>query len=249
MEPRPEPFLRSVKLMREQVPDFERYPFSVPAVKHLDELELHRDVTFFIGENGSGKSTLIEALAICLGFNAEGGGKNQLFSTRRSESELHQHLRLSRSARRRPRTGFFLRAESFYNLASELEKDPQTLEAYGGRSLHERSHGESFIALVNHRFGGDGLYVLDEPEAALSPQRQLALLKSLHVLVKHGNCQLIIATHSPILLAYPDAVIYALSADGIEAVEYEQTEHFALTRDFLNGRERYLRRLLADDEP
>ncbi|MBL8956644.1 MAG: AAA family ATPase [Myxococcaceae bacterium] len=242
----PEPFLRSVKLLRDQIPDAAKYPFDIPALKSLDELELHPNVTFFIGENGSGKSTLIEALAVSMGFNAEGGGKNQFFSTRRSESELHKHLRVVKSALRRPRTGFFLRAESFYNLASDLERDPQTLEAYGGRSFHDQSHGEGFIALVNHRFGANGLYILDEPEAALSPQRQLALLKSIDVLVRDGESQLIIATHSPIVLAYPQARIYALSASGIETVRYEETEHFALTRDFLNDRERYLRRLFTD---
>lgn len=243
----PDPFLRSVKLLRERIPEPVRYPFDIPAVKALEAgLELHPNVTFLIGENGSGKSTIIEALAVSMGFNAEGGGRNQLFSTRKSESELHQHLRITKNALRRPKTGFFLRAESFYNLASELERDAQTLEAYGGRSFHDQSHGEGFIALVNHRFGANGLYILDEPEAALSPQRQLALLKSIDILVKDGASQLIIATHSPIVLAYPDSRIYALSAAGIEPVEYEHTEHFALTRDFLNDRERYLRRLLAD---
>jgi predicted ATPase len=242
-----EPFLRSVQLLRDQVPDFGRYPFNIPVVKGLGELELHPRVTYFVGENGSGKSTLIEALAVSMGFNAEGGGKNQAFSTRRSDSELHRYLRITKSALRRPRTGFFLRAESFYNLASELERDPQTLAGYGGRSFHELSHGEGFIALVNHRFGANGLYILDEPEAALSPQRQLALLKSIDVLAKEGASQLIVATHSPIVLAYPDSWIFALSTAGIERVAYEQTEHFSLTRDFLNDRAQYLRRLLADD--
>ncbi len=246
-------FVRSVQLVPERVPSFERYPYSIPAVRRLAELSLHPRVTFLIGENGSGKSTLIEAIAIAAGFNAEGGTKNFRFATRRSESELHAALRLVRGTRRE-RDGFFLRAESLYNVATEIERlnkdpfSPPLLPSYGGASLHDQSHGESFLALATHRFGGDGLYILDEPEAALSPRRQLALLKLLDVLVRHKRSQFVITTHSPILMAYPDALIYLLSADGITAVAYEATEHYQVTRDFLANRELYLHHLLSDDD-
>ncbi|WP_129356629.1 AAA family ATPase [Sorangium cellulosum] len=243
-------FLRSVRLVRDRIPDGSRYPFSIPAVRALEaleELDLHPKVTFLVGENGSGKSTLIEAIAILAGFNAEGGSKGFNFATRRSESELHTALRLIRGARRE-RNGFFLRAESFFNVATQVD-ELGVSEAYGGTSLHEQSHGESFLALVKNRFKPQGLYLLDEPEAALSPARQLTLLARLHELVERGGSQLVIATHSPIVLAYPDATIYHLSDDGIAPVPYEDTEHFSLTRDFLLHRDRFFRELFrADDE-
>lgn len=245
-----EPFLREVVLLRDKVGSWSEYPYSIPAIRNLEVLPIHPKVTFFVGENGSGKSTVVEAIAVAAGFNAEGGSRNFNFSTRASESPLHSAIRLVRGTRR-PRTGFFLRAESFFNVASEVERldkiDPGLLASYGGRSLHERSHGESFLALVNERFGADGLYLLDEPEAALSPQRQLALLAAFDRLVQKDRSQLIVATHSPILLAYPGARIYSLDERGIAEIEYEKTEHYALTRDFLLNRERYLRRL-SDDE-
>lgn len=245
-----EPFLREIALLRDNVPAWDRYPFTIPAVRRLDTLALHPQVTFFVGENGSGKSTLVEAIAVAAGFNAEGGSRNFNFSTRSSESELHRYLRLVRGVRR-PRSGFFLRAESFFNVASEVERldaiNPGLLASYGGRSLHERSHGESFIALVNERFGPDGLYIMDEPEAALSPQRQLALLAAFDRLARRERSQLLVATHSPILLAYPSACIYSLDETGITEVQYEQTEHYSLTRDFLLDRDRYLRRLREEE--
>jgi predicted ATPase len=243
-----EPFLLAMRLLRDEVPSFKEHPFQLPAIRSLHELPLDARVTFLVGENGSGKSTLVEAIAVAAGFNPEGGSRDNNFATRRSDSELHQHVRLVRSARR-PRTGYFLRAESFYNVGTEAERIVReangNFEAYGGRSPHEQSHGESFLALVNHRFGSDGLYVLDEPEAALSPQRQLALLVRMHHLVQNGS-QFVIATHSPILLAFPGARLLRLDGERIEPVEYRQTEHYALTRDFLNDPERYLKRLLAD---
>jgi predicted ATPase len=191
----------------------------------------------------------IEAIAVAAGFNAEGGSRNFTFTTRSSESVLHEALRLVRGTRR-PKSGFFLRAESFFNVATEVERLDKILpllDSYGGKSLHEQSHGESFLALVNDRFGEDGLYLLDEPEAALSPMRQIALLAHFDRLVRRDRSQLIVATHSPILLAYPEAKIYSFDERGIAEVEYEQTEHYSLTRDFLMNRERYLRRLRADD--
>jgi predicted ATPase len=203
-------------------------------------------VTFFAGENGSGKSTLVEAIAIAAGFNAEGGSRNVTLSTRASHSDLHKHLRLVRGTGR-PRTGYFLRAESFFNVATYIEelRDPGISAAYGDRPLHERSHGESFIALVQHRFGPKGLYILDEPEAALSLRGNLALMRRMHDLVAEGS-QFIVSTHSPILLGYPDARIYVLSSDGIAQVPYEKTEVVELTRAFLDGRDQFLRHLFED---
>jgi predicted ATPase len=241
-------FIRTVTLMREQVEDFNRYPFNLPVIRDLESLKLHPRVTFFAGENGSGKSTLLEAIAVAAGFNPEGGTRHFNFSTRSSESELHRVLRLVRG-HRRPRTGFFLRAESYFNVGSILEQMPDILqEAYGGTSPHEQSHGESFLMLVRHRFWAQGLYLLDEPEAALSPQHQLTLLRHIDDLVRRKSSQLLIATHSPILLAYPDACIYWLSKQGMAPIAYEDTEHFRLTRDFLLHRERYLKELMKEEE-
>jgi predicted ATPase len=240
-------FALGMTLRRDAVPDFDSYPFSLPAVRHLDVLTFHPAVTFIVGENGSGKSTLLEAIAVALGYNAEGGGRNFNFHTRASHSVLHEYLTISRGYRR-PRDGYFLRAESFYNVASELEAmGGGAFASYGGRSLHEQSHGESFMALLTHRFGGNGLYVLDEPEAALSPQRQLAALKRIHELVQAGS-QFIIATHSPILMAYPDARIYACLPDGLRRTDYMDTEHYQVTHEFLRDPQRMLDTLLADDE-
>ncbi|GGY05413.1 AAA family ATPase [Pseudoduganella dura] len=244
-------FAISMTLLRDTVPGFDRYPFSLPAVKHLDQLAFHPAVTFIVGENGSGKSTLLEAIAVALGYNAEGGSRNLRFGTRDSHSPLHGHLRISRGYRK-PRDGYFLRAESFFNVATALERldegpgGPPLIDSYGGHSLHEQSHGESFMALLNHRFGGQGLYVLDEPEAALSPQRQLAALARIHQLVKAGS-QFIIATHSPILMAYPDARIYACLPDGLRRTDYEDTEHYQVTLEFLRDPRRMLDTLLDDE--
>ncbi|KDP85768.1 hypothetical protein CF70_011955 [Cupriavidus sp. SK-3] len=246
-------FISRVSLRRDIVDSFERYPFCLPAVRALDAMEMHPKVTFLVGENGSGKSTLMEAIAVAMGYNAEGGTRNFSFGTRRSHSVLHEYLRIARGFKR-PRDGFFLRAESFFNVATEIERldeepgfGPPVINAYGGRSLHEQSHGESFLALMMHRFGGNGLYLLDEPEAALSPQRQLAVLSRIHDLVEDGS-QFIIATHSPILMAYPNAWIYTCSPDGVARIDYQDTEHFRVTRDFLASPERMLR-VLLDGEP
>jgi len=244
-DPGMDAFLRYVLLRREEVPDFKKYPFSIPAIRDLERLDFHPRVTFFVGENGSGKSTLIEAIAVAAGFNAEGGSRNFNFATRRSESDLHQYLRLVKGIRR-PKTGYFLRAESFFNVATEIENNPDAMAGHGGVSHHEMSHGEAFLSLVQHRFWANGLYLLDEPEAALSPQRQLALLKLIHELAEK-QCQFVISTHSPMLLAYPEARIYHLSEKGIAEVRYEETEHYALTRDFLMNHERYLERLLRPE--
>lgn len=243
--------IRSVRLDRESVHSFEEYPFCIPSVRSLNELSLHANVTFFVGGNGSGKSTLLEAIAIAAGFNPEGGSKNFRFSTACSASSLHEYLRVVRGTHRE-RTGFFLRAESYFNLATEIEEldkepspAPLIIESYGNKPLHEQSHGESFMALVQHRFGDRGLYLLDEPEAALSPSWQLSLLRSINDLVVRGS-QFIIATHSPLLLAYPHARILQFDEQGVCEKEYRETEHFQLCRAFLNSPERFLGYLFDD---
>ena len=222
------------------------YVAELPVVRwlrHQRELRFEQPVTFFVGENGTGKSTLIEAIAVACGFNAEGGSKNFNFATRDTTSGLADFLTVARS--QYPQDGFFLRAESFYNVATAVEELELSLDGYGGRSLHDQSHGESFLALVQNRFRGHGLYLMDEPEAALSPSRQLTLIAELHRLVGEGS-QFIIATHSPLLLAYPQATIYQLSESGVEQVAYEECAHYQLTKRFLNDHTRLLKYLLEE---
>lgn len=239
-------YFEAVRLEREAIASFDDYPFSIPSIRHLRRLEFHPAVTFFIGENGSGKSTLLEAIAIKAGFSAEGGDKQLQFSTHDTHSPLHHCLKLER-AFGRPTDGFFLRAESFYNVASKLENLGSSFATYGGRPLHQQSHGESFLAVLKERLQGGGVYLFDEPEAALSPQRQLSVLALMHRLVCHQS-QLIIATHSPILLAYPQARIYQFSESGIAEVKYTDTEHYQITKDFLNRHERMLGLLLNTED-
>jgi predicted ATPase len=232
----PRHFAARVTLLRDKVPSFDEYPFSLPVVRTLESIELHPRMTFLVGENGSGKSTLLEAMAVALEFNAEGGSRNFNFSTRGSHSGLHEFLRIAKGVR--PRDGFFLRAESWFNVATQVEQ-LGVGDSYGGRSLHEQSHGESFMALLKNRFHGNGLYLLDEPEAALSPARQIEALQRFHELVRQDS-QFVIATHSPILMAYPDALILQCTPNGIRPVRYEDTEHFRITRDFLLHRDKVL---------
>jgi len=214
----------------------------------VDGVALDPGVTYLVGENGSGKSTLIEAFAVAAGLNPEGGSRNFAHSTRDSHSELSRALRLIRGERH-PRTDFFLRAESFFTAATYLEAVEEDSEdpfsSYGGKSLHEQSHGESFLALLVNRFGPDGLYFLDEPEAALSAQNCLTCLRRMHELTQQGS-QFVIATHSPILLAYPGATIYECSEDGLQRIDYDDAEPVRLTRSFLDSRERFVERLLAE---
>ncbi len=221
--------------------DKREYPFSLPFVQGLEPLKLKSNVTFLVGDNGTGKSTLLEAIAVNYGFNPEGGSKNFDFSTSETHSSLYEHITLSKGSQR-PKDGFFLRAESFYNVASEIDQ-LELHTQYGGKSLHEQSHGESFLSLITNRFWGNGLYILDEPEAALSPQRQLTLLASMGQLV-NKNSQFIIATHSPILMAFPHAQIFVLSDEGLALTPYKETEHYLLTKQFLENPEAILRHLI-----
>ncbi|WP_299399118.1 AAA family ATPase [uncultured Gelidibacter sp.] len=232
------PYIIDLTLKRDKIENMESYPFSIPAIRELDSIKLGKEVTFFVGENGTGKSTLLEAIAVSLGFNAEGGSKNFQFGTRNSHSNLHEYLRLAKSYKK-PKDGYFLRAESYFNVATnieDLDKEPRggapIIDSYGSLSLHEQSHGESFLSLMIHRFGGKGIYLLDEPEAALSPTRQLAMLRRMKDLISDSS-QFIIATHSPILLAYPDAKIYEFNNKEISQIEYENTEHYQVTKAFL----------------
>lgn len=236
-------YLIRLRLERDKVESFDAYPYCVPALRDLTELAFHPAVTFLVGENGSGKSTLLEAIAAQWGLNPEGGTQNFRFDTRPSLSPLHSCITLVKGIRR-PKIRFFLRAESFFNVATEIER-LNVGESYGGRSLHEQSHGESFFTLFQEKFRSDGFYLLDEPEAALSPQRQLAMIARMHELVRDGS-QFIIATHSPIIMAYPNAQILQLSEHGIEPIDYLDTEHYRITRDFLNRHEMMLRELMAD---
>ncbi len=241
-------FLLRATLLRDRVP-FADHPFTIPAIRDLDAMEFEQPVTFLVGENGAGKSTLLEAIAVGCGLNAEGGSRNFNFSTRSSHSSLAGFLRLSRSPRR-VRDSFFLRAESFFNVATEIEaldREPgagaRIINGFGGRSLHEQSHGEAFFALFMNRLRGAGLFLLDEPEAALSPIRQLSFLSRLHQLVQDG-AQFVIATHSPILMAYPQAAIFLMADGAPSPIAYRDTEHYQVTRNFLNRTEQMLDQLL-----
>ncbi len=222
------------------------YLHQVAAIRNLQKqkrMDFHVPVTFLVGENGIGKSTLIEGIAVNLGFNPEGGSINFTFSTEDTHSDLHNYMTVTKGPRRR-KDGFFLRAESFYNVASHVDHSDVT-RSYGGISLHKQSHGESFLALVANRFRGEGIYILDEPEAALSPSRILELMCHMNRLVKGGS-QFIISTHSPILMAFPGAEIYQLSEHGIESVSYKDTEHYRLTKQFLSDPERMCNYLFSE---
>ncbi len=233
------------------------YPFCLPVIRTLEEITFPTQVTFFVGENGTGKSTLLEAIAVRAGFGREGGSRNISFQSteQRFADETDALARCMRlSWRKKPRDGYFFRAESFFNLANHVDTIAReggqgaavTYAPYGGKSLHEQSHGESFLAFFNNRMGGGGFYVLDEPEAALSPQRQLALLRVIFDLCKHSDSQLIIATHSPLLLAYPGATIYSCDGPQLERVAYEDTAHFDITKHFLENPSHYLAHLFRD---
>ncbi|ACA45965.1 AAA family ATPase [Clostridium botulinum] len=239
-------YLRYAELCRERIGSFSEYPYCLSAIKDLSRIEFHPKVTYIVGENGTGKSTILEAIAIACGFNPEGGTRNFNFSTKDTHSDLYENLKLVRGVKR-PYDGFFLRAESFYNVATNIDEiyEIDALDPYGGVSLHSQSHGESFLSVIRNRFSGNGLYILDEPEAALSPSRQMSMLVIMHELIKK-NSQFIIATHSPIIMSYPDSIIYELR-DGIKEVMYKDTEHYKITRNFLDKPEKMLKVLLSEE--
>ncbi len=245
MPKRSNPWLRQASLRNDLPIDFDAYPFNIAAVREIDRIHFHPQVSFFVGENGSGKSTVLEAIALALGFGAEGGSKSVQFKTTDSVSQLHDMLRLTRGTLK-PRDGYFLRAESFFNVATYMDEVGYA-NSYGVQSLHQHSHGEAFMALLLNKLHGDGIYLLDEPEAALSPNRQLAALCAIDQLVE-AHSQFIIATHSPILLAYPHAKIFQFDSSGVQEVAYEDTEQYNVTRDFLNNYPRRLQQLLQADE-
>jgi predicted ATPase len=233
------PYLRELSIRPDADIDPGRYPFSIPAVREMGTLKLHPDVTFLVGENGAGKSTMLEAIAVAMGLPAEGGSRN-VNRAQQAVSPLHDVLKLVKGYAR-PRWSYFLRAESAFDVITYIDSLPGPKSK---PSLHTFSHGEAFMELLLD-LGDDGFYLLDEPEAALSPNRQLAALSAIDQLVKRGS-QFIIATHSPILLAYPNAKILLFDQAGLSEVAYEDTEHYAITRDFLNHHERRLQQLLGD---
>lgn len=238
-------YIRSVELVRKGISSFDSYPFCLPAVHNLNSLKLHPNVTFIVGENGTGKSTILEAIAVAYGFNPEGGTKNFSFSSMDTHSDLYSCIKLFKGVKK-PKDGFFLRAESLYNVATEIERmdsepsfGPPVKMAYGGKSLHEQSHGEAFLAIFMNRFGGKGVYILDEPEAALSPSRQMTMISRMHELVGQES-QFIIATHSPIIMAYPNSIIYEIKDGGIHVAKYEETEHYQVMKAFISNKQRML---------
>ncbi|MDO4467263.1 MAG: AAA family ATPase [Bacillota bacterium] len=218
------------------------YIREIEALRDVEKMEFTSPVTFLVGENGSGKSTLLEAIAIAIGFNPEGGTKNYHFSTYDSHSSLCEAIRVVRGSRKE-KHGYFLRAESFYNVASKEEEYVDLL--HPSKKYHEKSHGESFLALVQDHFSANGIYLLDEPEAALSPQRQLTLLLEMYRCVQEES-QFIIVSHSPILLGFPGASIYTFDQGCVHEIEYEETESYRITKSFVNNRKRLLDMLLEE---
>ena len=244
-------FIQAVSIDWSEIPEHS-YLREISALQSFEELEFPEHITFFAGENGTGKSTLLEAIAVAYGFNAEGGTRNYRFSTYDDVSELSRAIRLKRGFRR-PRSSYFFRAESFFNVASQAEeyRDGTNKEIYyaryGGKSLHEQSHGESFLSYFQS-FDQEGLFLMDEPEAALSPQRQLSLFIQMAKMAQRGS-QFLVATHSPILLGIPDARILSFDGGSIHPCRYEDTESYQVTELFINNREILTQRLLEEDRP
>lgn len=245
------PVLDKVKISFTADVDFNQYPFSLPFIKDLKELSFPSQVTFFVGENGAGKSTILEAIAYNAGFGLEGGSKNIHFKTSQEHTyngiyNLAKHFKLS--WRLKPKNGYFFRAESFFNVANYLDTlEPTVYDSYGGKSLHAQSHGESFLSFFQNRLGSSGFFIFDEPEAALSPQKQLTLLSIIHNVCKNPDAQFIIATHSPILLAYPDATIYSCDSATLTKIAYQETDHYQITKTFLDNPALYLHHLFKDN--
>jgi predicted ATPase len=248
------PILDKVKISFADLIDFNSYPFSLKIIKNLKDIEFPNQVTFFVGENGTGKSTILEAIAHKAGFGSEGGSKNIHFKT--SEEKTYTGTekfadQLTLSWIMKPQNGYFFRAESFFNIANYIdhiarEGGEGAYAPYGGTSLHAQSHGESFLAFFKNRLGTGGFFIFDEPEAALSPQRQLSLMAIIHDMCKSPNSQFIIATHSPILLAYPNATIYSCDSDVLKTIAYTDTEHYQITKNFLDNPERFLQHLFKE---
>jgi len=241
-------YVKRVFLNEHLISSYDQFPLSLPVMKNLHEIEFHPNVTYIVGENGMGKSTLLEGIAVALGFNPEGGTLNFNFSSYDSHSNLDQYLRIAKGVYR-AEDQFFFRAESFYNLATnieELDREPggggRIIDRFGGKSLHQQSHGEAFFATFMERFQGRGLYILDEPEAALSPLRQLSMLARINELVNQES-QFIISTHSPIIMAFPDAKILQLSEEGIAETKLEDTNHYIMMKQFFDDKERILHHL------
>jgi len=239
--------LTKISLLRQRVTDWSEYPFNIPAIGSLDNLEINSRVCFFVGENGTGKSTLLEATASHYGFGLEGGNRNfspQTTASVKSINPLAGALRLSFT--KKTGHGFYLRAESFFNVASHVDSLGAS-QSYGGKSLHDQSHGESFISLLQNRFSRSGFYLMDEPEAALSPQRQLSFLVLLHELVTdNDNIHFLIATHSPILLAYPGAQIFSFDGGAVHQIGYRESQPFQLVSRFVAAPERYMHALFSE---
>ncbi|WP_338453297.1 AAA family ATPase [Niallia oryzisoli] len=241
-------YIKRVSLNEQHISSFDHFPLSLPVMKNFHEILFHPNVTYIVGENGMGKSTLLEGIAIALGFNPEGGSLNFNFSSYDSHSNLEQYLRIAKGVYR-AEDQFFFRAESYYNLATnieELDREPggggRIIDRFGGKSLHQQSHGEAFFATFIERFQGQGLYILDEPEAALSPLRQLSLLARINELVNQES-QFIISTHSPIIMAYPKAKIFELTEEGIIETTLENTNHYIMMKQFFDDKERMLHHL------
>ena len=237
-----------------EVEDRKCYPFCLTAIANINRLDLRANVTIFVGENGAGKSTLLEALAVAMGCSAEGGSRNFRFSTMDTHTSLHNYLRIAKDSK--PiRDVFFYRAETYYNFASEMKKldaepsfDPQIRNAYGGKELHELSHGQSVIQLFRHRFRSNGVYIMDEPEAALSPRKQLEVIVHVQRLAAAG-AQFVIATHSPILMAIPGAKVYEVQDDGLAETDYDSLDQVAIYKRVLNDPTRFVQSLTADETP
>ncbi|MED3993148.1 AAA family ATPase [Peribacillus frigoritolerans] len=241
-------YIRGIYLNRDRISSYDHFPLHLPVIRHLQEVAFHPSVTYVIGENGMGKSTLLEGIAIAYGFNPEGGTLNFNFSNYDSHSNLDEYLRLKKGVYK-PKDHFFFRAETFYNLATNIEEldressfGSKIIDSFGGKSLHQQSHGESFFSAFVERFQGDGLYILDEPEAALSPLRQISMLARINELVQQGS-QFIISTHSPIIMAYPDAKILQISGEGMSEVALEESNHYLLMKQFFEDKDRLLHHL------